>query len=87
MFTIAIVALCVVALLAFYRKPKPPTAGGQPQVLDFLQAAAPMQSPDRRMELVSKKLQEVADERLMNETLDDLGVARAKAARPVPTSS
>ena len=96
MTTLIIVAICVAALLYFTQK-KPPGPSGpamvssqsSPPVFDPWLLASVKQvepSPDRRMQLLSRKLQEVSDERLMNDTLDDLGIARAKPARPAPAA-
>lgn len=76
MFTLIVVAICVAALF-FFNKKKPP----------FGPAAVLEQEPERRIQLLTRKLQEVADERLMNDTLEDLGVSRPKPSRPVPASA
>jgi hypothetical protein len=93
MTTLIVVAICVAALLYFTQK-KPPGPSGPamvasqsspPPFFDPSMFAAVKQvepSPDRRMQLLSRKLQEVSDERLMNDTLDDLGIARVKSSRP-----
>ena len=100
MTTLIIVALCVAALLYFTQK-KPPGPSGPtgpamvssqsspPPFFDPSMFAAVKQvepSPDRRMQLLSRKLQEVSDERLMNDTLEDLGIARVKPSRPAPAA-
>ena len=84
MFTLLIVAICVAALLYFSKK-KPPSANGPTAVFDpamFSAVRQVEQEPERRIQLLSRKLQEVADERLMNDTLEDLGVTRPKPSRP-----
>lgn len=84
MFTLLIVAICVAALLYFSKK-KPPSASGPTPVFDpsmFATVRQVEQEPERRIQLLSRKLQEVADERLMNDTLEDLGVTRPKPSRP-----
>jgi hypothetical protein len=89
MFIIAIVALAVAVLYHFSRKP--PTASGPSPILDVAQLVRSSPSyptdepkPERRIQLLSQRLQEVADERLMNDTLEDLGLTRSKPARPTP---
>lgn len=87
MFTLLIVAVCVAALLYFSKK-KPPSASGPTPDFDpsmfatVRQFRQVEQEPERRIQLLSRKLQEVADERLMNDTLEDLGVTRPKPSRP-----
>ena len=90
MFTIAIVALCVAVLFYVATSKKPPAASGSSPILDIAQLVKSQSyqpdepKPERRIQLLSQKLQEVADERLMNDTLEDLGVTRPKPSRPVP---
>ena len=90
MFTLAIVAVCVAALFYFSKK-KPPSDSGPSPVFDPSMFATARQTveqePERRVQLLTRKLQEVADERLMNDTLEDLGVSRPKPSRPVPPSA
>lgn len=97
MTTLIIVAICVAALLYFTQKKPPGPAGPSPAVVGpntepgfdpsmFHAVKQVEQSSDRRMQLISRKLQEVSDERLMNDTLDDLGIARAKPSRPAPAA-
>ena len=86
MFTLAIVAVCVAALF-YFSKQKPPSASGRSPVFDPSMLATVRQAvehpTERRIQLLSQKLQEVADERLMNDTLDDLGITR-KVTRTAP---
>lgn len=91
MFTIAIVALCVAVLFYVATSKKPPAASGHSPIFDVAQLLRSSPSypadepkPERRIQLLSQKLQEVADERLMNDTLEDLGITRPKPTRPVP---
>ena len=84
MSTLLVVAICA-AVLIYFTKKKPPAASGPLPAFDpsmFATVRQVEQEPERRIQLLSRKLQEVADERLMNDTLEDLGVARPKPARP-----
>jgi hypothetical protein len=99
MTTLIIVAICVAALLYFTTKKPPGPSGPSPAAVGpnvepgfdpsmFHAVKQVEQTPERRMQLLSRKLQEVSDERLMNDTLEDLGVLRPKPSRPaaVPVS-
>jgi hypothetical protein len=94
MFTVLIVAAAIALVFLMFNKPKPPTSGPTPApVFDFSQLAAvrqaePASVPDRRMQLISKRLQDVEDERLTNDAIDDLIGTRPKpAARSAPAAS
>jgi len=84
MLTLLLVAICAAVLIYFTQK-KPPSANGPSPAFDpsiFSTIRHPELEPERRIQLLSRKLQEVADERLMNDTLEDLGVSRPKPSRP-----
>lgn len=92
MFTVLIVAAAIALVFLMFNKPKPPTSGPTPApVFDFSQLAAVRTAdpvPDRRMQLISKRLQDVEDERLTNDAIDDLIGTRPKpAARSAPAAS
>lgn len=94
MFTVMIIAAVLAIVFIFAIKPKPnKPSGPAPAPFDFSQLnpirpADPAPVPDRRLQLISKRLQDVEDERITNDAIDDLIATRPKpATRSAPAAS
>jgi hypothetical protein len=82
MFTVLIIGAIIAILVIALAKSKPPGSATSPSFpANPFSAATP---PNRRMQLLSDRLQNVEDERLFNDTLDDLIASRPKPARTAP---
>jgi hypothetical protein len=85
MFTVLIIGAIIAILVIALARPKPPGSAPSPSFPANPFSAATPAPPNRRMQLLSDRLQNVEDERLFSDTLDDLIASRPKPpARTAP---